>query len=176
MMQEILHSEYEFLQARVGEMEEAKKEIAFLWKEANLQGSETFGHDNPILETKREKSILLSLQQSKFKEVADQLASCLVVTEEEILKRKKESLEKNGKLSLDVGSIVTIEIIGTNKISDLLVAGMTQGIKMSFQWKTYPTICSASPMRMWIVWKSIGDIGQFTHDGKKKSVKIINIQ
>ena len=56
---EILAPEREKIQEEVDKVEQAKQEISELGRIANEQGSETFGHDNPILENKKEQNELL---------------------------------------------------------------------------------------------------------------------
>lgn len=56
---EILSPEREKIQEEVKILEQARQEISEMGRIANEQGSETFGHDNPILENKKEQSELL---------------------------------------------------------------------------------------------------------------------
>lgn len=172
----ILSDEYSVLSDRLKHMAREKAEIAQLWKDANLQWSETFWHDNPILEAKHEKSRLLSMQREKFSEIEKRLSACLIITEDEISKRKSQELLEKGKISIDVGSIIRLKIGDSVQESELLVAGLTQGTKISFMWKKYSTICATSPIRWGIAWKYAGEEGAFLHDWKKKSVLIVDVR
>ena len=57
---EILPNEWEKIQEEVQALDDAKEEISEIGRIANEQGSETFGHDNPLLENKKEQSEILS--------------------------------------------------------------------------------------------------------------------
>lgn len=172
----VIKDEYLLFSDRLQEMHREKEEIAQLWRDANLQWSETFGHDNPILESKHEKSMLLSMQRSKFAEIERHLSTCLITTEEEISKRKQSELIEFGKISIDVWSIVKLKIADSLQESEFLITGLTQGTKITFMWKKYLTICATSPIRAWINWKYAGEEGFFFHDWKKKLISIIDVK
>lgn len=172
----VLSDEYDILNEKLKQLQIEKDEIAQLWKDANLQWSETFGHDNPILESKHEKSMLLSIQMPKFIEIEKQLSSCLITTEEEVIKRKQQDLENFGNISIGIWSIIKIKIEWAIQESELLVAWITQGTKINFMWKKYSTICESSPIRSAIVWKYPGDKWSFLQSWKSKWVSIIDIQ
>lgn len=72
------------------------------------------------------------MQREKFSEIEKRLSACLIITEDEISKRKSQELLEKGKISIDVGSIIRLKIGDSVQESELLVAGLTQGTKISF--------------------------------------------
>lgn len=46
--------------------------------------------------------MLLSIQMPKFIEIEKQLSSCLITTEEEVIKRKQQDLENFGNISIGI--------------------------------------------------------------------------
>lgn len=118
---EILAPEWEKIQEEVEKVEHAKQEISELGRIANEQGSETFGHDNPILENKKEQNELLHGRLLAKGDILSQIQNCLIVSEEDILSRKQNP-EYMG-----LGSIVSVQMNGVRKELEVILTGLMQG-------------------------------------------------
>lgn len=123
---EILPNEWEKIQEEVQALDDAKEEISEIGRIANEQGSETFGHDNPLLENKKEQSEILSGRVLAKQDTLMQIQNCLIIKEEDIALRKQEA----GYLGL--GSIVTVNLNGAKKELQLILTGLVQGKKVEF--------------------------------------------
>ena len=162
----VFQFEVDLLKSKLDMFDKVRKEIAELWKDANEQWSETFGHDNPILEAKHEKESMLALRQSEIRKVEHLLLHCLIISEDDI---------SNNKWEIKTGSIVTYAMDWQEPVS-MLVTWITQGKKVVFKGKEYWCISNQSPIWSWLWGKKIGDETMISIWWKNKVIKIINIE
>lgn len=167
---EILSPEREKIQEEVKILEQAKQEISEMGRIANEQGSETFGHDNPILENKKEQSELLYWRILAKWDILSQIQNCLIIPEEDILHRKQNPNYRG------LGSIFSLQMNGARKELQVILTGLIQG-KIEFEGKTYTGISPKTDLFIALQGKSKDDnFERLTADGRKISGKILDIQ
>ncbi len=158
--------EVDELKEKLETFNKLRQEISELWVTANEQWSESFWHDNPILEAKQEKERMMSLMLPEVRRIEQLLHYCLTISEDGIIKRDWE---------ISLWSIVTYSINNWSPIT-ALITWVVQGKKVIFKWQEYMSVSRQSPIRKWLEGKKIWDSSIINIWGEKRAIKIINIE
>lgn len=173
---EILPSEYNILKQELDIIEHEKEEIRNLWLTANEQWSETFWHDNAILEAKAEKERILAARIQEKGDIWLQIAKCFIIPESDIKERKEQDILIHGEVKGGLGSIYSLKYEGQQRELKWIMTWIVQGKKIEFDGHSYPSFSPTTELWKALFWKSRWEKGSFNIPWKEIIFTILNIE
>lgn len=151
---EVLPSEFNLLKQELEYIETEREEIRNLWLTANEQWSETFGHDNPILEAKAEKERLLASKMKERWNIPLQIQQCFIISESDVKERKEQDIILSWEVQWWLGSIYTLKYKNQAKELRWIMTWLIQWKKIEFDWHLYASFSPETDLWKALLWKS----------------------